>query len=59
MKKRPVRCLNNGKVFKSISDAARWGNTKPSSIVTNIKGTWRSAGRDPETDETLKWEYVE
>ena len=54
-----VICVNTGKIFPSISSAARWGNTYPSSINLCLKGKIHTTGKDPETNEPLVWEYAD
>ena len=57
-----VICLNNGKRFNTMMDAARWcGLSNASSIgqVCNHTGKQKTAGRHPETDEKLTWSFIE
>ena len=57
-----VRCLNTGEIFETMMDAARWcGLTNSTSIgqVCNKTGKRKTAGKHPETQEKLKWEFVE
>jgi len=57
-----VRCLNTGEIFETMMDAARWcGLTNSSSIgqVCNKTEKRKTAGKHPETQEKLKWEFVE
>lgn len=55
---KPIRCVNNGMIFKTIVDAKKWAK-KASKIIEVLHGTRKTAGRDPITNEKLKWEYVE
>lgn len=48
----------NGMIFKTIVDAKKWAK-KASKIIEVLHGTRKTAGRDPITNEKLKWEYVE
>ena len=57
-----VICLNNGKIFNTMMDAARWcGLSNSSSIgqVCNHTGRQKTAGRHPETGEKLTWSFIE
>ena len=55
-----VICLNNSKVFKSITEACNYYNMKSKGgIVSACKGTYNSCGRDPITSEKLHWMYYE
>lgn len=56
---KPVICLNNGLIFKSIVDANKWCNlsirTRSISRHINDSYKFKYAGRHPETGEQLKW----
>lgn len=55
-----VRCINNGKEFDMLSQAAQWAkNTAPESISRVCNGKQKTAGIDPNTGERLKWEFIE
>ena len=56
---KPIRCINTGEVFPSISAGAKWGGTYPASISMHLKGKIHSTGKDPVTGEPLQWEYVD
>ena len=53
----PVMCLNNGMIFISIADANRWCGLKQGSwsIMKNINGIYKHAGKHPVTNEKLVW----
>ena len=56
-----VRCIETGQIFHSTKEAANWCGLKSNS---NIKDCCRgykhnTAGKHPETNEKLHWEYVE
>lgn len=54
-----TRCKNNGKIFNSNEEAAKWCGLKSGGgIGKNINGKAKSAGKDPVTGEKLTWEYV-
>ena len=56
-----VRCLNTGEIFNCMMDAARWCGLKNSSSigqVCNKTGKQKTAGRHPETNEPLLWEFI-
>ena len=50
-------CLNNGMIFISIADANRWCGLKQGSwsIMKNINGIYKHAGKHPVTNEKLVW----
>lgn len=57
-----IKCVNTGEVFNTMMDAARWcGLTNSSSIgqVCNKTGKQVTAGKHPETNEKLYWEFVD
>lgn len=59
--RRRVRCINNGKEFISISQAAEYANLySASNLSKHLRGIQypNGIGRHPQTDELLKWEYV-
>ena len=58
--KRQVICLNNNKIFESMSAAANWCNLKDygSSIKACCVGKQKTAGTSPITGERLKWSFV-
>lgn len=59
LKKIKVICKNNGKIFESLSSAAKWCNLndRGQSIKYCIEGKQRTAGFNPEKEnERLLWE---
>lgn len=55
-----VICLNNNKIFDSLSEAAQWSNLNSTSGITRVCcGIKKSAGKHPETGEKLTWRYYE
>ena len=55
-----VRCINTNQIFHSTGEAARWCNLKShSGVQACCTGNRKTAGKHPQTDEPLKWEYVE
>ena len=56
---KPIRCINTGKVFPSISAGAKWGGTYPSTISKNLRGEYKHGGKHPITGEPLQWEHVD
>lgn len=53
-----VKCLNNNKVFNSITEATRYAGLKNTvNICDACKGKQKSAGKHPETGERLMWKY--
>ena len=53
-----VICLNTKQIFNSLAEASIYYNLKNSSSICGCcKGYNKSAGKDPETGEKLKWEY--
>ena len=51
-----VICLNNMKVFDTLSDAGEYANIKPEGISVAIKQQ-HNAGKDPITKEKLRWDW--
>lgn len=58
-KAKKVKCIQTNQVFLSIKEAAAYAGTGSSSIWNYLKGNQLSAGKHPETNEKLTWEYVE
>lgn len=56
---KPIRCINTGEVFPSISAGAKWGGTYPSTISKNLRGEYKHGGKHPVTGEPLQWEHVD
>ena len=55
-----IVCVNTGKVFNSLSEAAKWCGLKSSAAICNqCKGKTRWAGKHPKTGECLQWKYYE
>lgn len=55
-----VRCVNTNQIFHSSEEAAKWCNMKGgSNIRACCRGKHKTAGKHPETDEPLQWEYIE
>ena len=54
----PTKCLNNGKIFASQTEASAWARTTQLDIRDQIKGEVEYAGHDPETGQPLKWERL-
>lgn len=56
---RKVQCINNGMIFNTISEASEWSHAGSlSNIIAQIKGKQKTAGKDPQTGEPLKWRYI-
>ena len=59
IKRIPVRCINNGKEFKSLTDAAMWcGGMSYAARIKNSCVNKSAAGKDIVTKEKLYWEFV-
>lgn len=56
-----IKCINTGKVFDNAKEAARFYNMEKNSsnISRCCKGERKTAGKDPVTGESLRWEYYE
>lgn len=52
-----VLCINNGMTFNTIKEAKEW--VGKGDIKACLNGRAKSAGRDPDTGEKLRWKYVE
>lgn len=55
----PVICVNNGKIYKSIKEAARQTNATARGISKNCRGKQNSSGTDEETKLPLVWAFYE
>ena len=55
---RKVRCINTNIIFNCIKDAANFYNIDNSQIGKCCKGYAKSAGKHPDTNEKLFWEYI-
>lgn len=53
-----IRCVNNGKEFLSIREAETYYNTYKDAIGRCLRGQLKTAGKDPNTGERLRWEYI-
>mgnify|MGYP000844626803 CR=1 FL=1 len=58
-KKYRIICLNNNKIFESMSDICEEYQISVSNICNCCKGKKKSAGKDPITGEKLKWMYYD
>ena len=57
---RKVRCLETNQIFNTLKEAGEWCGLKGlTSIINQLKGRARSAGKHPITGEKLHWEYVD
>ena len=56
---KPVICLNNKKVYKSIKDACNSTGTNTRNICSCCRERRICAGTDPITKEKLQWQYYE
>lgn len=54
-----IICLNNGKEFASIREAEVYYHTYKDAIGRCLRGQLKTAGKDPDTGERLKWKYKE
>lgn len=55
-----VICLNTGKVFYKVKDAAEYYGISRGSHITDVcKGKAKSSGKHPDTKEKLKWMYYD
>ena len=56
---KPVKCLETGKIYTSITEASQDMNILNTSNISECcKGKRHSAGKHPVTGEKLHWEYV-
>ena len=56
-----IRCVNNGQIFTSSKEAARWCGLKSVSGINRCiqnQSKYKTAGVHPITGERLKWEMV-
>lgn len=53
-----VKCTTTGKIFNSIKDATEFYNIKNKTGISDcLSGKCKTCGKDPITQEPLKWEY--
>lgn len=60
--KRKVQCINTKEIFETVTDASFWvcGSSKQRSHISQVcQGKRNSAGKHPETQEKLKWRYID
>lgn len=53
-----VMCINNGKVFNTINDAANWANISRSNLSHYLSGRQKTAGFDPVTKNKYMWKII-
>lgn len=54
-----ILCVNTGKVFQSMREAADWCKLKDTSNISRCcRGLRKTAGKHPQTKEKLKWQYI-
>lgn len=56
--KKKVRCITTGKIYDSLTEASVENNISIPCISCCCNGKQKSAGKHPETNVKLKWEYV-
>ncbi len=54
---KPVKCLNTGRIYTSVVEAAREMNISSSFISRCCRGKCKSAGKD-KNQNPLRWKYV-
>ena len=53
-----VKCITTGKVFDSIKEAREFYNIKNKTGISDcLSGKCKTCGKDPVTQEPLRWEY--
>lgn len=56
--RKPVKCSTTGKIFDSIKEATEYYNIKNKTGISDcLSGKCKTCGKDPITQEPLKWEY--
>ncbi len=56
-KYRKIKCVNNGMIFHTATEAAKWCGLSNSSVIClYLQGKYSYAGRDPVSGEKLQWE---
>ena len=54
-----VICINTGKVFNTLKEAAEWSGQKSHQNISAVcRGLRKFAGKHPQTGEKLSWQYV-
>lgn len=56
---RRIMCINTGKIFDTVGEAAKWSSTGISSIARQIQGKQKTSGKNPVTKEKLQWKYID
>lgn len=56
-----VICLNNMKIFDTLVEAGKYANVNPEAISAAIihRSNSYNAGKDPETNERLQWDWYD
>lgn len=55
---KPVKCITTGKVFDSIKEATKFYSIKNKTGISDcLSGRCKTCGKDPITQEHLRWEY--
>jgi len=54
-----IICLTTNIIFNSVFLASNWCGVASTNICANLKGKAKSAGKHPETGESLKWMYYD
>ena len=58
-KSKKIRCINNGKVFDSLKEAAEWcGVSNANNISACARNKYFCIGKDPVTKERVTWEFI-
>lgn len=55
---KPIRCINTGIIYPSGREASDWCGIARQNITRCCSGGRPTAGKHPNTGESLKWEYV-
>lgn len=55
-----VMCISTGEIFESMKDACEKYNINPSALSAHCRGksNRNGCGRNPDTNELLKWKYI-
>lgn len=51
---RTIQCINNGKIFNSITSASKWASCGATTLTRYLTSD-RIAGRIPDTGEPAEW----
>lgn len=55
---RKIKCVTTGQIFNTITDAEKFYNLSQGNVGKVCRGKANYAGRHPDTNEPLQWEFI-